>query len=107
MALDPSGDHVIFDDTETVTLHQGTSSEDVDSVFVTQLSAEEAALAGLIAPEAKTRSFTLPEANLSGMIPQQGDKIVDAAGVAYTIVRLEYVRWVKQYVCYCSQQVGQ
>ncbi|REK19169.1 MAG: hypothetical protein DWQ37_01900 [Planctomycetota bacterium] len=86
MTFDPdlSNDCLLVDGTETVTLHS-TSTVAVEGAKRGQLTLEEIEFRQ-VGLESADLGWNLPEANLAGLVPRQGDAIEDAGGTFWTVL---------------------
>jgi hypothetical protein len=86
MNFDPdiAEDCLLVDGTETVTLHS-TSVVVVEGAKRGQLTLAEMEFRQ-IGLESSDLAWNLPEVNLAGVVPRQGDSIEDAGGVQWTIL---------------------
>jgi len=81
---DIAEDCLLVDGTETVTLH-AAGSVVVAGAKRGLLTLEEMEFRQ-VGLEASDLAWNLPEVNLSGVAPRQGDTIEDSAGVSWTIL---------------------
>ena len=86
MSFEPelADDCLLVDGTETVTLHS-TSMVEVAGAKRGRLTLEEMEFRQ-VGLEASDLAWNLPEVNLAGVEPRQGDTIEDSAGASWTIL---------------------
>lgn len=105
--FDPSQDYLVFDHTISVTLHVAGSSVSVAGVTVSQVSNEQLqTVAGTLGVNDVARWFSLPTANLTGVIPAGGATIVDDQGNTWVILSSDLASLGSRYRCICRKQRG-
>ena len=105
--FDPSQDYLVFDHGITVTLHAAGTSLSVAGVTVSQISnAQLQSVAETLGVNDVARSFSLPAANLAGIVPASGATIVDDAGNTWIVISSDVATLGSRCRCVCRKQRG-
>ena len=105
--FDPSQDFLVFDHAINVTLRAAGGSQSVADVTVSHVSNEQLqTVAGTLGVNDVARSFSLPAANLAGVIPVDGATIVDDAGNTWIVLSSDLATLGSRYRCVCRKQRG-
>ena len=110
MTLDFSGDYVVFDGRQTVTLGQRQSAGDVVNVSVEgawRETAKEGELEVMrpgMALGSETTHWHLPTATLGLAVPERFDTITDATGLVWVILAISHESLIGFYRCACVKQ---
>ena len=105
--FDPSQDYLVFDHAITVTLKAAGSSLSVAGVTVSRVSNEQLqSVAATLGMNDIARSFSLPTANLAGIVPTDGATIVDDAGNTWIVISSDLATLGSRCRCVCRKQRG-
>lgn len=105
--FDPSQDYLVFDHAITVTLHAAGTSLSVAGVTVSQVSNEQLkSIARTLGASDVACSFSLPTANLAGIVPADGATIVDDSGNTWIVISSDLATLGSRCRCVCRKQRG-
>lgn len=104
MSADFSGDHVVFDGSETVSLAQaGQSPVQVMYALREQLSIRDMQFADDVGLQPTDVAFNLPAIEMAGRSPAAGDVLVDATGASWTVISETYDTLIEQFRVLCRR----
>lgn len=104
--FNPINDYRIFDRTVTLTLTTAAGiTQTVANCTISPLTRNQIEAAGIVGEDKRTRNFSLPVPNLSGIVPKNGDILNDGSDnwiILIADLRTTGVR----YLCTCQAQLS-
>jgi len=98
-------DFAVIDETKTVSLVHGGTTTQVAGVTHHPLSREAIEeLANSFGLESTYRGFSLPVANLAGVSPRPGDRIIDSSATHWRLLSAKLVTVGTRWVVMCIER---